>query len=272
MISRMFSVSAILLLGLNLYAQPDPVPEQPAPQQPVAQVADEKPPSDLHDDMELRDWTTAGDKMADRMVNLGVESAIAQRWSSSREQADIVLPEFKSLRLGPHLRTGVLFLPCNGGMDTAYLYLFVADKLAWKVTDHLELDCHYDDKVSFEIASIHDPKNDEIQIHHACVGHGTGYWEQEFSIYSANGRKFKLEMSTDDLLRSFPAGGNPLELKRNSIFTVIPVAGARSRAIEETRSQIRNGKFTVQRRQFRWNPAHAHYEPSPFTPVVAAAN
>jgi hypothetical protein len=39
--------------------------------------------------------------------------------------------------------------------------------------------------------------------------------------------------------------------------------------IEETRSQVRNRKFTVQRRQFRWIPAHARYEPSPFTPVEA---
>jgi len=157
-------------------------------------------------------------------------------------------------------------------MNTAYLYLLVVDNIAWNVTDHLELDCQYDDNVSFEIASIHDPQKDEIQIHHDCVGHGTGYWEQEFSVYSVLGRKFKLEMETDDLQSDYPMGGNPLELDRNSTFTVIPVAGSRSRAIEETRSQIRNGKFTVQRRQFRWNPAHARYEPSPFAPVVATAN
>jgi len=92
----------------------------------------------------------------------------------------------------------------------------------------------------------------------------------EFSIYSVYGQKFKLEMKADELRREFPIGISPLELEQNSTFTTIPIIGSRSRAIEETRSEVRNGKSTVQRRIFRWNPAHARYEPSPFSLVEAA--
>jgi len=218
----------------------------------------------------MQNWLIVRNKAAERMANLGIESKFAEEWNSTAEDYH-VYPNFRSFRIGSHGRDAVLFLPCVSPLQTAYLYLLAPENHTWKVSDKLELDCHYDDKVSFEIAAIRDPQRNEIQVHHSCVGHGTGYWEQHFSVYAVNGSKFKLEMETEELLHDFPAGGNPLELDRYSTFTLIPIAGSHTKAIEETRSQVRNGKFTVQRRQFRWNPVHASYEPSPFTSVEAAA-
>ena len=136
-------------------------------------------------------------------------------------------------------------------------HLLMLNKSSWQVTDHLELDCHYDDSVSFEIAAIHDPQKDEILIHHACVGRGTGYLVQVFSVYSVDGSKFRQELQTDELRNEFPPPGLGPELERHSSFTIIPVAGSGSRVIEESRSQLVNRKFTVQRRQFSWNRAHS---------------
>jgi len=263
---------SFILLGLNPYFQhATPAQESSVTQQPVSRAHDDSPPTNLKDDMDMQNWITVNGKMAERMASLGVERGFAEEWTSTVEDYH-VYPEFKSFRIGPHHRAAVLFLPCVSFVENATLYLLMTDDHAWKVSDKLELDCHYDDKVSFEIASIRDPQRDEIQIHHACVGHGTGYWEQVFAIYSVNGQKFKLEILTDELLHEVPAGGSPLELNRNSTFTLIPVAGSRSRVIEETRSQDRNGKFTVQRRQFHWNSVRARYEPSPFTLVQATVN
>jgi hypothetical protein len=274
MISRVIFASTILLIGLNLYSQqPASVQVKPLIQQSVAKATDTKPPSDLNNDVSMQDWIVKADTRAERMSSLGIESAFAEEWNSEAMSGFTVYPRFKSFRIGADRHAAVLFLPCTTlPTQTARLYLLIPDNHMWKVTDHLELDCHYDYNVTFEIASIRDPQRDEILIHHVCVGHGTGYLVQVFYIYSVNGQKLKLELQADELRHEFPIGISPLELSSNSIFTMIPVAGSRSWVIEETCSQNRNGKFTVQRRQFRWNPARARYEPSPFTLVEAAAH
>jgi hypothetical protein len=271
MIPRALFASTVLLFGMNLYSQQLPsVQEQPAAQQPALQAVDEKPPTDLNNDNGMVSWLLIGDKLAEHMTSLGVESGFAEKWTSAAEERSGVYPRFKSFRTGTNRRAAVLFLPCIPFLQTAYLYLLAPDDHAWKVSDKLELDCHYDDNVSFEIDSIIDPQRDEIEIHHACGGHGTGYLEQNFSVYSVAVKKFKLEMETDEVLHEHPAGGSPLELDQSSTFTTIPITGSRLRVIEETRRQIRNGKLTVHRRLFRWNPAHARYEPSPFALIEAA--
>jgi hypothetical protein len=270
MIPRALFASTVLLFGMNLYSQQLPsVQEQPAAQQPALHAVDEKPPTDLNNDNGMVSWLLMGDKLAEHMTSLGVESGFAEKWTSAAEERSDVYPRFKSFRTGTNRRAAVLFLPCIPFLQTAYLYLLAPDDHVWKVSDKLELDCHYDDNVSFEIDSIRDSQIGEILIHHACSGRGTGYLEQSFFIYAVNGRKFKEEMQTDEILREHPVGGS-IDLDRASIFTSIPVAGSRSRVIEETRSQVRNGKLAVQRRLFRWNPAQARYQPSPFTLVEAA--
>jgi len=272
MIPRVLFASVVVVLGLNLHSQqPAPVQEQPTAQPFFPRIGEEKPPTDLNDEDAMTNWLTTGDHMAERMASLGVESKFAKEWTSAAEERSAIYPRFKSFRVGADRQSTVLFLPCIPFIQTAYLYLLAPENNQWKVTDHLELDCHYDDNVSFEIASIRDLKLDEILIHHACSGRGTGYLEQSFYIYAVNGRKFKEEMQTDEILREHPAGGS-IDLDQASIFTSIPVTGSHSRVIEETRSQTRNGKLAVQRRLLRWNPTHARYEPSPFTPVQASAN
>jgi len=186
MISRVFFALVLLLMGLNLYSQqPAPIQEQTATQQFDAKAADEKPPSDLNEDYRMQNWLIVRNKAAERMANLGIESKFAEEWNSTAEDYH-VYPNFRSFRIGSHGRDAVLFLPCVSPLQTAYLYLLAPENHTWKVSDKLELDCHYDDKVSFEIAAIRDPQRNEIQVHHSCVGHGTGYWEQHFSVYAVN--------------------------------------------------------------------------------------
>jgi hypothetical protein len=271
MIRRAHFALAVLLLGMNLHSQqPASVQEQPPVQRPVPSAANEIQPTDLSHDYEMREWLVKGAKAADHLSGLGVERTLAEEWTESAETGSRVYPDFKSLRGSPRRRAAVLFLPCTPSMQTAYLYLLAPDDHAWKVSDKLELDCHYDDNVSYELGSIRNPAKDEIQIHHACGGHGTGYLEQNFSVFAPIQGKLKEELETDEVLHSFPAAVSVRhDLDQKSTFSVIPVSNSNSRAIEETRSSTLNDHLTVQRRIFRWDPKEARYIPSAFTPVLA---
>jgi hypothetical protein len=181
--------------------------------------------------------------------------------------------KWKTARASAHQRFALLFIPCFSATDSAYLYALAWQEGAWRVTDHIEMDCHYDDNVSFETAWIRDPNRDEIMVHHGCAGRGTGYLEQHFSVFSLSGGRLTTELVTDDVLHSYPtAVERPRDLDQNSTFTVIPVVGSRSRAIEETRSSVLNDRLAVQRRIFRWNAAKQKYVPSAFKSVEAWQN
>ncbi|MGD0481997.1 MAG: hypothetical protein ABSA42_17640 [Terracidiphilus sp.] len=271
MISRLLPALAFLLLGLHLPSQQSTsVQHQSLSQQPVLQAGDGKQPAELNSDVSMQDWIVKQDTRVARMANLGIEKAFAENWNWDAVRGFPLYPRFKSFRIGANRRAAILFFACTPSTESARLYLLMLDKFSWQVTDHLELDCHYDDHVSFEIAAIHDSQKDEILIHHSCVGRGTGYLVQVFSIYSVIGQKFKQEMQTDELRNESPPPGLGPELERHSSFTIIPVAGSSSRIIEETRTEWVNGRFSAQRRQFRWNPADARYEATPLTAVLAA--
>lgn len=218
----------------------------------------------------MENWINFGGKAVDRLTILGVEKRIAESVEPDVTGGEAVFVKWQAVREDPRQRTALMFLPCHVGWDSAYLYALSRDEKAWHTTDHAEMDCHYDDAVSFEVNWIRNPGRDEILVHHACVGHGTGYLEQQFSVFSLEDGKLKEELATDEVFHSYPtAVERPRNLDQNSTFTVIPVVGSHTRAIEETRSSVLNGRLTVQRRIFRWNVTKGKYAPSAFTPVEA---
>lgn len=238
---------------------------------PMHTAMDRQP--DSENDIEMQNWIIFGGKTVDRLISLGVERRIAESINSAPTDEGTAFVTWKTARIGAKERSGLLFLPCHAGWDSAYLFALARQDKSWLVTDHLEMDCHYDDSVSFEVARIRDPDHDEVLVDHACAGHGTGYLEQHFSVFTLSGGKLKNELETTEVLHSYPtAVDRPRDLDQNSTFTVVPIRGSQSRAIEETRSSVLNGMLTVQRRIFRWNAVKGRYVPSIFTIVEASPN
>jgi hypothetical protein len=197
-----------------------------------------------------------------RLTSLGVEKSAV----SGLKEPQFEHVTWNSLRTHTREQYATLFLPCT--LDTAYLYLVTKKEADWHVIDSLKLDCHYDLNVSVEISYIRNSSIDEVMIHHACDGHGTGILQQNFMVVTVVGDKFRTELETEEVLNVSRANGGPkYELNQRSTFAAIPIRQSNSRAIEETRSKTLNGKMTVQRRIFRWNANSGHYLPSKFVDI-----
>jgi hypothetical protein len=262
------------ILGLNLYAQQPSAIQAPTSGTSTAQAAqapaDQQPESD--NDMEMQIWLNENDRIVDHLITLGVDRKIAESINSRASDEGPAFLRWQTARAGAKERFALLFFPCHAGWDSAYLYTLSRQEGSWRATDYIELDCHYDDNVSFEIAWIRDPNRDEVLVHHACAGHGTGLLLQDFQVYIPFHGKLKPELDTLEVLKSSPIRPVRHDLVQRSTFAVIPVRTSRSRDIEETRSSLLNDRLTVQRRIFRWNPAKGKYIPSAFTAVEAPPN
>jgi hypothetical protein len=262
---------AILFFGVCLLAQqpesaqkPDSAQEPPAAKQP----ASTQPPVSA-EPWKMVEWLNSGKKQerTERLVSLGVERDIATEFTQTKDV---------SLRWNPlHTVTGqkaaILFLPCV--RDNAYLYLMEQENTIWRVTDFEKPDCHYDMSVSVEIAPIRNPALDEVLVHHVCEGHGTGYSQQDFEIYSVAHGRLKQVLDAEEVILAsqYVDPDTPMNaIDQKSFFVLVPIENSRSRVIEETQSYQFNKKLTVKRRQFRWNAAKGRYMPSKFVPVVAA--
>lgn len=209
------------------------------------------------------------DTMAVRLQGVGVEKNVAEDFAESGDNGRTMYPKWTSIRASDPGHHALLFLPCTLE-ETAHLYAMEHGIHGWRATDRMELDCHYDDSVSYEIGSIRDSKWDEIRVHHACVARGTGYLEQEFQILAVGGGEFKSELETNEVLHEHPAAvERPHSLDRFSTFAVVPMKGSTSRAVEETRSSTLNGQLTVERRAFRWDQIKRCYRPTAFSSVQA---
>ena len=203
------------------------------------------------------------EQTAQRLQSLGVDKSAAEGLKQSQHK----FVQWKHVQTATLKQFAVLFLPCAS--DTAYLYLLAEDEAQWRVIDQRQLDCHYDLNVSVEVASIHNSSMDEVMVHHACEGHGTGYLQQNFSVLAVVNGKFKTELETEEALNVSREGRPKYELTQHSTFTLVPAVQAHSRAIEETRSKTLNGKISVQRRIFRWHVTSGKYLPSEFVSVEA---
>lgn len=213
----------------------------------------------------MREWLNAETKeeRIRRLVSLGVERETADEITSSIEHTVEWLP----IRSEKAQEYAILFLPC--GLDLANLYLMKRDGGNWQVSDHVELDCHYDGTVSVEISPIRKSTLDEVLVHHAGEGHGTGLSQQNFKVFDVVNGKLKVVLDVEEVIiaSAVPAGSR--ELLQRSVFVTIPIGGSQSRVIEETRSVTLNGKLTVQRRIFRWAESKGSYQPTRFASVVS---
>lgn len=259
------------MLGLNLYAQ-QPQPIQ-APKsgngsaQAARAAADQQP--DSENDIDMQDWINNGNKTVERLVSLGVERKVAESFVSDQEIDGSLWVRWQTARAGAQMRLGILFLPCHLPDDGADLFALARQGGAWHVTDHAEFDCHYDDSVSIDIQQIRFADRDEVLVHHACEGRGTGFLQQDFQLYLPFQGKLRLELDAQEVLNSFPPPDMGRDLKQRSTFTVIPIRDSSSRAIEEIRSSISGDRLTVQERIYRWDEKKWKYIPSKFTVIEA---
>jgi hypothetical protein len=261
-------LAAILILSFDAAAQQAAVEAKPTPDagQTSPQRATFTEPNTPDDLMSWWEWLEVGEtpEKVERLVGLGVERKVAEAFTSQEN----IVAKVEPLRLEPHQTHAVLFLPCVE--DDAYLYVLRWENNSWHLKDHKSFDCHYDLDVFFVIAPIRNATRDEIQVHHACEGHGTGYLEQRFRVFSVDRGKLIDELETDEVLHESRQGGGPRrDLVQSSTFTLIPIRQSKVRAIEETRSTLLNDRLTVQRRIFRWDGAKRRYLPSKFFEIEA---
>jgi hypothetical protein len=265
-----FPTPPLLLFCLwTTFQQPGVVQQPVGDQQAItaAQKDTNHPPASANR-IEMEQWLNEEGKVVDRLVGLGVDRKIAEAFVSDNNLSRVLMADWAFPRTEVASRVGILFLPCSW-TDSAYLYILQNTSGAWRITDQSQFDCHYDAAVSMELVPVRDPNRDEIIIHRACGGRGTGYLEQSFSVLLPLRGKLKVELETDEVLRSFPVEKVKHDLDQKSTFTIIPIGNSESRAIEETRSKLLNDKLTVQRRIFRWDRTAGRYRPSGFTPVEA---
>lgn len=262
---------AIFFFGVCLKAQqPESVQKPDSAKEPsVTQRLTHTQPPDSAKPWEMAEWLNSGKEQEriERLVSIGVERDV------STEYTHKVNAKWFPLRTGQDQKNAILFLPCV--RDNAYVYLMEQQNSIWHVIDFEKPDCHYDMSVFVEIAPIRNPALDEVLVHHVCEGHGTGYSQQDFGIYSVAHGKFKQVLDAEEvILASQYFYPNPAmnEIHQRSLFILVPIENSRSRAIEETQSYQFNNKLTVKRRLFRWNAAKGRYMPSKFVPVVAAPN
>jgi hypothetical protein len=159
----------------------------------------------------------------------------------------------------------LLFMPC-GALSSSFLYTLKRTDHGWRVADEVGFDCHYDDSVSFEVASLRSPDVDDVLVHHECEGHGTGFVQQDFNVFVIVSSRFKLVLNTKEIVKE-SGWPDSHELVQRSSFATTPTAGAGSRVIEETRRTKENGKLTVEKRDFHWSPTEFRFVPSQFLKV-----
>lgn len=244
--------AALAIPALKLSAQIPVTPQPPASAYPT----------------EFENWLDSGSTQnrVQQLVALGVNPQVAGDFTS----AENVYLQWKPIRSVGQQKTALLYLPCAIGSDVAHLYALANDGKVWRVSDASGFDCHYDMDVAVDVESIRSPAFDEILVHHACEGHGTGFLQQDLEIFVLVKGRLKPELDTTEVLNSFPTAVTvPHNLEQSSVFVLVPIGASSTRAIEETRSSVLNGNLTVDRRLLRWNAAKAHYLPSKFYRITA---
>jgi hypothetical protein len=206
---------------------------------------------------QMQKWLNTGTKeeRVDKIVSLGVE----------QEPAELAVDdevEWRVIRSETHQEMALLFMPCNG-LSSSLLYLLKGTDQGWRVADEVGFDCHYDESVSFEVASLRSPKVDDVLVHHECEGRGTGFVQQNFNVFAIVSSRFKLVLSTDEIVIE---SDDRYELDQRSSFATRST-GAGSRVLEETRRSKENGKLTVEKRIFHWSPTESRFIPSQFVKV-----
>lgn len=240
-------VFCLFLFCASTYAQQPVLPE----------------PLDSAQDYEMTLWLRSGEESdtIERLVRLGVDRQAAEYASS--EDMDWI-----SIRTAGRNRHALLFVPCV--LDDAHVYLMSRQNASWRVVDETTLNCLYDEAPSLDIRRIRNVNFEEVQVHHIGDSHGTGFWQKKFEVFAVEEGKLRLELDAQEVLHSNPTTvKHPQNLDQDSAFAIVPVLGSSTRAIEETRSSVFNGKLTVRRRLFRWSDSKRRYLPGRFSIVEA---
>ena len=205
-------------------------------------------------------WLNSGshEERMQKLVSLGIERDVAELASYDD---DFV---WRRIRTKSAQQAAVLFLPW-GGMFSASIHLVENRNGKWHVTDSAGFDCHYDGSVSFEVAALRNPDAEDLLVHHNCVEHGTGFVQQNFSVFVVRSGKLKLVLDSKETVDDMGATGG-YRLRLRSKF--VPVtAGEHPGIIEETRCERSNGRPSIQRRRFNWDEAAFRFHPSQFVKV-----
>ena len=126
-----------------------------------------------------------GEQKMQRLIAMGVESNAAETVAISSEPQ----LQWLSLQTESNKQLAVLFIPCSGDLAFAYLMRHVGNE--WRAVDHDSFDCHYDDSVSLEVATLANKHAQDVLVHHACVSHGTGFVQQDFQVLTVRDGKFQ---------------------------------------------------------------------------------
>jgi hypothetical protein len=197
-----------------------------------------------------------------KLISLGVKPESAEFTSGDEVKWRVIRSESSQ-------EMALLFAPC-GAVYASFLFLLKNTDHGWRVVDDVGFDCHYDNNVSFEVASLRRPNVDDVLVHHECEEHGTGFVKQDFNVFAIVSSKFKLVLNTEEIVNAsgWPGGG---ELDQQSVFVTMPTTGAGSGIIEETRNSKENGNLTVEKRNFRWSQMRFRFTPSRFVKVKQPA-
>jgi len=204
-------------------------------------------------------------------LNSGTDEERVQKILSlgaKRESAELAFGDqvkWRVIRSDPRQEMALLFTPC-GSLYASILYLLKNTDHGWRVVDDVGFDCHYDNNVYFEVASLRRSNIDDVPVHHECEEHGTGFVKQNFNVFAIVSSRFKLVLSTEEIVKAsgWPGGG---ELDQLSLFATVQTTGAGPRIIEETRNTKENGNLTVEKRDFRWSQMRFRFVPSKFVKV-----
>lgn len=200
---------------------------------------------------DMEQWLTTGTNEArmQRFAALGVEPETAELAGGGLK--------WRPIRTQSHQDLAILFLPC-GSLDSAYLYLVLSTDHGWHVIDNRGFDCHYDEKVSFEIAPLRSPDVDDVLVHHECEGHDTGFLQVNFNVFAIVSSKFKLLLNSEEVLKVNGWPGMD-DLDQRSTFAATSAMPA---VIEETRCTRKKGTVILEGRKFQWSESRLRYLPS----------
>jgi len=222
-------------------------------------------------DSEIRDTLFGYNSTAIQREHLlrgfGMDAELAKLYAFDDNDTNPNKVEWVALRQVSGAQTRALFFPCRDYMYGARVLLLTNVKGAWKMQSEQGFDCHYDFNVSMQVVSLTSSNRDDLLIRHVCIGHGTGYVEQEAELFRITDNKLQRVWRENDLLKEFgwpeTASG---ELNTSTFLATAPGI------LEETRESQKidgdgeplNSAVHVERRTFHWSAEKRTLLPSPF--------
>lgn len=205
-------------------------------------------------------WLNTGSEKerSRKLVALGVDEEQARLAAS-----DTV--EWRPIKGESNHGLALLFIPC-GAFDASALYLLESGTAGWHMTDTVGFDCHYDESLSVETASVRYPNVDDVLVHDECEERGTGYVEQHFNVFAVDSGKFRLVLDTKEVVKE-SRWPEKYEFRLTSKFALLPPKESAARILQETQCVNENGEISIQKRRFSWDESAFRLVPADFVKV-----